>query len=128
MIKRVVAAVLLGSMIGCTTLRPLADYRSYVENTQPTQLWITPRDAASLRLEGPRFLNDTLVGFVGGQYREFAPTDIRLVQVRQPAGGRTGLLVAAVAVVGVVIFAKLASGGPATYIPTPEDPPTTARP
>lgn len=125
MTKRLIATVLLGSMIGCTTLRPVADYQQYVRSTQPSQLWITPQDAKPIRLEAPRFVNDTLVGFVSGHYREFAPGDVRRVQVRQPATGRTMILVGAAVTVGALLLSILASGGPDTYIPTPEDPPTT---
>ena len=80
--KRLVASILLASMVACTTLRPVADYQQYVRSSQPTQLWVTPRDSKPVMLDGPRFVNDTLVGFVRGQYREFAPGDVTAVQVR----------------------------------------------
>lgn len=126
--KRLVAAGLLASMMGCTTLRPVADFEEYVRTARPSQLWITPQDAPPLKLEGPRFVSDTLVGFVGGQYREFAPGSLRMVQVRQPAGGRTAVLVGVAAAVGVALIAVLASSGTSTNQPTPEDPPTTSIP
>lgn len=124
-LKRVIASVLLASMIGCTTLRPVADYQQYVRTAQPSQLWLTPLDSPPIRLEAPRFVNDTLVGFVRGHYREFAPGDVRQVQVRQSATGRTMILVGAAVAVGALLLSMLASGGPDSYIPTPEDPPTT---
>jgi len=123
--KRCVASILLTSMVACTTLRPVADYQQYVRTSQPTQLWVTPRNSKPVMLDGPRFVNDTLVGFVSGQYREFAPGDLSAVQVRQPAGGKTAFLVGALTVVGVVLIAVLAGTGAPGYQPTPEDPPTS---
>ena len=128
MIKRIVASVLLASMVACTTLQPVANYEQYVRTAQPSQLRVTPRDSKPVMLDAPRFVNDTLVGFVRGQYREFAPGDLTAVQVRQPASGRTAFLVGAVAAVGAVLIAVLASGGQPTYIPTPEDPPSSTHP
>jgi type IV pilus biogenesis protein CpaD/CtpE len=127
-LRRVIAALLLASLTACTTLRPIANYEQYVRNAQPGRLWVTPRDAKPVMLEGPRFVNDTLVGFVRGRYHEFAPGELSLVQVRRPAGGKTAVLVGVLAAAGISLLAILASGGEPTRIPTPEDPPTSSRP
>jgi hypothetical protein len=126
--RRVIAALLLASLSACSTLRPVPNYEQYVRTVQPGGLWITPRNSKAVLLEGPRFLNDTLVGFVGGRYQEFAPGAVSLVQVRRPAGGRTAVLVGVIAAAGVSLLAILQGSGDPTRIPTPEDPPSSSRP
>lgn len=126
--KRLVAGILLVSMVACTTMRPVADYEQYVRTAQPSQLWITPRNAPPVLLEGPRFLNDTLVGFVSGRYQEFAPADLGQVQVRHPATGRTVLLLSAIVAVSVVLISVLQTGGTPQGLPNPEQPPTSPHP
>lgn len=128
MLKRLVASGLLTSMLACTTLRPLADYEQYVRTSQPSQLMVTPKDSKPLRLDGPRFVNDTLVGFVAGRYREFAPGELSAVQTQQPARGRTVLLVGAVVALGAVLIAVLAGSGSPTTPPNPEQPATVNTP
>lgn len=128
MLRRLVASVLLSSMLACTTFRPVVNYRQYVQMSQPSRLLVTPRDAQPVLLEGPRFVNDTLVGFVSGRYQEFAPGDLRQVQVRQAATGRTVLLVGAIVAVSAVLISILASGGTPTGPPNPEQPPTSSHP
>ncbi|MEX2155724.1 MAG: hypothetical protein WD773_02660 [Gemmatimonadales bacterium] len=128
MMKRFVASILLASMVACTTLRPVADYQQYVRTSQPSQLWITPRNAQPLLIEGPRFLNDTLVGFVSGRYQEFAPSDLGRVQVRQAATGRTVLLLSGVVAVSALLISLLATGGTPNLPPNPEQPPTSTHP
>ncbi|MGH7607585.1 MAG: hypothetical protein ACREME_09610 [Gemmatimonadales bacterium] len=128
MAKRFVAGGLLLSMVACTTLRPVSDYQTYVSTARPHRVWVTPRDAAPLLLDGPRLIQDTLVGFVDGRYREFAPADVQQVQVRTPARGRTAFLVGAAVVLGAVALSVLSGGGPDTYIPSPEDPTTSLVP
>lgn len=126
--KRVIAAVLLASLSACSTLRPVPNYEQYVRTAQPGRLWVTPRDSKTVLLEGPRFLNDTLVGFVGGRYREFAPGDVQQVRVRQAATGRTAILVTGVAAVGAFLIAVLQGSGASMGVPNPEQPPTSSRP
>jgi hypothetical protein len=128
MLKRLVASVLLTSLLACTTLRPLADYEQYVRTSQRSQLIVTPKDSKPLRLDGPRFVNDTLVGFVEGRYREFAPGELSAVQAQQPARGRTALLVGAVLTLGAVLIATLAGSGSPSTPPNPEQPATVTIP
>ena len=127
MLRRVVAAALLLSFVSCTTLKPVADGNSYVSTSRPSEVWVRT-DQKTLLLEGPRLLGDTLVGFVGGEYREFLPGEVRGVQVRRPASGRTALLVSGLVVVGAALIGVLASTGPSSAQPTPEDDPSNPRP
>jgi hypothetical protein len=126
--RRVIAPVLLVCVSACTTLRPMPNYAQYVRTAQPGHLWVTPGNSKPVLLEGPRFVNDTLVGFVKGQYREFAPDDVGVVQVRRAAGGRTAVLVGMLVAAGISLLAILPSGGEPTRIPTPEDPPSSPHP
>ncbi|HXF95022.1 MAG TPA: hypothetical protein VNI61_02850 [Gemmatimonadales bacterium] len=111
-------------LAGCTTLGPVTAPQEYVAARRPAALWVTLTDGALVRVEAPRFLGDTLVGFVDGGYREFLPGDIDQVRAKRPAGGRTAALVASLAAGGAALIAVLASSGPQGRLPTPEDDPT----
>ena len=124
---RIVAAVLVFSIVSCTTLKPVADANTYLSASRPSQVWVQTGNRTVL-LEGPRLLGDTLVGFVEGEYREFMPGEVRGVHVRRPASGRTALLVSGMAVIGATLLGILASTGPATSLPTGEDDPSNPRP
>lgn len=125
--RRIVAVVLVFSLVSCTTLRPVADANAYLSTTRPSQVWVRT-EKKTLMLESPRLLGDTLVGFVDGEYREFLPGEVRGVDVRKPAGGRTALLVSGMVIVGAFLIGALASTGPSGNLPTPEDDPTNPRP
>jgi hypothetical protein len=129
-LTRACAALLLAFVLAaCTTMHPITDdYQQHVRSEHPGRVWVTARGAGPVMLEGPRFVNDTLVGFVGGEYREFAPGDVSAVQVRKPAGGKTAVLVGVLAAAGVSLIAVLAGSGDPGRMPTPEDPPTSTRP
>jgi hypothetical protein len=125
--RRIVAVVLVFSLVSCTTLRPVADANTYLSNTRPSQVWVRT-EKKTLMLESPRLLGDTLVGFVDGEYREFLPGEVRGVDVRKPASGRTALLVSGMVIVGAFLIGALASTGPSSSLPTGEDDPTNPRP
>jgi len=122
-VRAIVAAVLLPVFVACTTLRPVPDANTYLSGSRPNQVWVRTGDGTVV-LEGPRLLGDTLVGFVDGEYREFMPGEVHGVEVRQPAKWRTIALVSGLVVVGGVLVAVLASTGPSSEIPNPEQPPT----
>lgn len=125
--RRIVAAVLVFSLVSCTTLKPVADANTYLAGSRPSQVWVRT-EKQTLMLEGPRLLGDTLVGFVDGEYREFLPGEVRGVDVRKPARGRTAVLVSGLVVVGAFLIGALASSGPTTSLPTGEDDPSNPRP
>ena len=122
------AALLVCGIPACSTLQPLVDSRAYLASQRPGRLLVTPRDGSAIVVTAPRLLGDTLVGFVDGAYRELLLSDVREVRVRQPAGGRTALLVAGVVATGAALIALLAATGPEGRLPTPEDPATSVRP
>lgn len=126
--RRIVATAVVFSLVSCTTLKPVADANTYLSSsTRPGQVWVRT-ERKTVMLEGPRLLGDTLVGFVDGEYREFLPGEVRGVDVRKPARGRTALLVSGMVVVGAFLIGALASTGPAGSQPSPEDDPTNPRP
>ena len=121
--RRIVCVPLLLAFVSCTTLKPVADangYNSYLSSQRPSHVWVRT-EKQTVMLEGPRLLGDTLVGFVDGEYREFLPGDVRGVDVKKPAGGRTALLVSGLVIVGAFLIGSLASTGPAASQPSPED-------
>ena len=126
-LKRVVATTLLVTVSACTTLRPVPNYEDYIRTAHPGELWITPKNSRPVRIEGARFLADTLVGFVRGEYREYAPGEVSAVQVRRPAGTKTAVLVGVLAAAGISLLAILSGSGDPGRMPTPEDPPTSPR-
>jgi hypothetical protein len=126
-LKRATAALVLASVGACSTLRPVPDYEQYIRTVRPGELWITPRDSRPVKLEGARYISDTLVGFVRGEYREFAPGQVSAVQIRQTAGGKTTVLVGVLAAAGITLLAVLGGSGDPSRMPTPEDPPTSPR-
>jgi hypothetical protein len=102
--------------------------QQFILTARPARIWVTRTDNTQVLVEAPRLLGDTLVGFVGGRYQEILLPETRWVGIRQPAPRRTAVLVGAVVALGAVLISVLASNGPASPIPTPEDPPTTTFP
>jgi hypothetical protein len=127
MLRVATAGALLASMVGCTTLKPMADGNTYVSTARPSQVWVSTDDGTVL-LDAPRLLGDTLVGFVAGEYREFLPGGVREVSVRQPAPRRTLLLAGGMVLGSAVLIATLSDTGPSASLPTPEEDPTNPRP
>src|SRR3989442_1548952 len=83
---RVVAAVLLAALTGCTTFG-LVNPKEYIPAKRPPQVWVWRADSSVLLLRGPHFLgaSDTLVGLVDGEYRELQLSDVRQVKASRPA-------------------------------------------
>ena len=72
-------------------------------------VWLTLSDQSVAVVFGPKIYGSKLVGFVGGKYREFPIDQVKEVQVREPARGRTMALVA-VGVVGLAAALYEAAG------------------
>jgi hypothetical protein len=121
---RPVCATLMAVLAGgaCSTLRPVATPMDFIPAERPAQLWVTTADNATMRLEGPRLLGDTLVGFVAGRYEEIPLPQARTLWVREPATTRTAFLVAGLAVVGASLLYMLRGNGPSAPMGGGEDP------
>jgi|SRR5712692_2294943 len=108
MTRRPVAALLLPALIGCTTFGPV-NPREFIAAKRPLDVWVFQTDSSVVRLFRPKLLGDSLAGFVDDRYRIIQPGEIRTVQARQPAPGRTALLVVGAAA-AVTLVALLVSG------------------
>lgn len=124
MVRRTIAVLLILTVAACTTMGPVAAPADYIATERPSRIWITRADDQVIVVEAPRLLGDTLVGFVQGSYREMLLSEAKQVAVTRPAGARTAVVVGGVVAVGAVLIALLASTGPHSPLPTPEDPPT----
>lgn len=121
---RPVCATLIAVLAGgaCSTLRPVATPMQFIPTERPSQVWVTTSENATMRLEGPRLLGDTLVGFVAGRYEEIPLPQARTMWVRTPAPKRTAFLVAGLAIVGAGLLYMLAGNGPSSPYSGGEDP------
>jgi len=104
--RQIIATVLLGSMLGCTTFGPV-NPKEFVMASRPQQVWVYKADSSVVLVRGPHFLpsGDTLVGLVDGEYKEMPLSDITQVKASRPAPLQTAALV--VGGVGVVVGAAV---------------------
>lgn len=123
--RQAACATLIATLTACTTLQPVATPQQFIPVARPNRIWVTRADSSKLLVEAPRLLGDTLVGWVAGRYEEIPLPEARWVSVRQPAPRRTMLLVGAMVAVGAFMISVLASSGPPSPLPTPEDPATS---
>jgi hypothetical protein len=79
---------------------------------EPSRIWITHVDNSLVMTEvsGPRIFNDTLVGYMNGEFSEIPVSELKSMVIREPARGRT-ILLAAAGTVGVAGLVWLVSGG-----------------
>jgi hypothetical protein len=106
-----VCAVLIASLAGCSTLRPVTTPQEFIPAARPDRIWVTRADNSKLMMEGPRLLGDTLVGWVAGRYQEILLPETRFMSVRQPAPKRTAFLIAGGVIVGAGLLYLLAGNG-----------------
>jgi hypothetical protein len=90
-------ALIVLSSLACHTTRTVTLDMAPATN----RVWVTLTDQTVTLLYGPKIFGAKLVGFVSGKYQEFPIAEVKEVQVREPARGRTLALVA----VGVAVFA-----------------------
>jgi hypothetical protein len=111
--RRIIGAILLGSLFGCTTFGPVSP-KEFVIAKRPQQVWVWKADSSVVLVRGPHFLpgSDTLVGMVDGEYRELPLSDVTQVKASRPAPVRTAALVigGVGAVVGTALIIKKGSG------------------
>jgi len=95
-------SLLVIGLTACSTMGPIAA-REYIPVNRPNQIWVTGRDNAVVKVQVPRLLGDTLVGYVNGEYHEMMLSQTKQVRARVPQPGRTVLAIGAGvgAVVGV---------------------------
>ena len=107
--RRIVSAILLPAVLGCTTFGPVRP-RDFITAQRPPQVWVWRADSSVMLVRGPHFLGttDTLVGLVEGGYREIPLSDVLQVKANRPAPKLTAILVVGgiVAVVGDALLVK----------------------
>ena len=85
------------STAACHTLKPVSIDQARASH----RVWLTLSDRSVVVVDGPQIYGDKVVGFVNGKYVELVAADLKQVQVRESARGRTAAVVAAsVLVVG----------------------------
>src|SRR5262245_53820716 len=124
---RFVAAILMTTTLaGCTTFGPVSA-REYLPIQHPSNIWITKSDNSVVKMQAPKLLGDTLVGYVNGEFQEMRLSQTKQIQAKRPAPGRTAIAAGAV-IVGVAAGAALVigsggnaclkwDGGTGTWIP-----------
>jgi hypothetical protein len=107
---RVVAAVLLFALTGCSTFGPV-NAKEYITSKRPPQVWVWRADSSVILVRGPHFLSasDTLVGLVEGAYQEMPLSEISQVKANRAAPLQTTALVVGsvgLAVGGAILVKK----------------------
>lgn len=113
----VLCAAFLACMAGsaCKTMKPVS--LDQLGALKPDKVWVkdTTQGNQMMLLTQPQFVNDTLVGFAGGNYQELPRAHIEQVQVQENATTRTVLLsVGIAAAIGGFAYAITGSGGSKT--------------
>ena len=113
---RRITALLLLAAIACTSFGPV-EPKEFVVSRRPLAVWVTTKDSAVVPLARPKFLGDTMVGFVDNVYRLFPPGEYVAVKASRPAPWRTIALVAG-GIIAVTIAGLIVSGtGNAPVVP-----------
>jgi hypothetical protein len=108
MFTRTVGGALMLTLSACTSFGPVPA-REYLPIEHPTNIWITKSDNTVVRMQAPKLIGDTLVGYVNGDFQEVMLSQTKQIQAKRPQPGRTALAVGA-GVVGVAAVAVLAAG------------------
>jgi hypothetical protein len=120
-----IAAALMLSLGACTSFGPVSA-REYLPIEHPSNIWITRSDNTVVKMQAPKLLGDTLVGYVNGEFQEMRLSQTKQIQAKRPQPGRTALAVGAGVLAVAAISAVVAgSGSPClkwdgstgTYIP-----------
>jgi hypothetical protein len=91
----------------CHTMRPVA--MDEIGGLRPATVRVTRTDDAVVEVAAPKLVGDRLGGFVDGKYQVLEFSDVKQMEMRVPARGRTFALVGA-GVVGAVAITYLLSG------------------
>lgn len=102
-----VQALVLAGVVsaGCYAMVPVT--LDDVSTERPHRVWITRPDQSQVIVSGPQVFGDTLVGYIAGQFHEVPVQEVRRVEIRRSARGKTMALVGAgilgAAAVGILI-------------------------
>lgn len=93
----------------CHRVVALQQPLSYIAANNPKVVWITQADGSEFAVQQPQVVQDSLMGYVGSQFRSVELHDAASVRVRQNAGARTAALIG-VGVLGLAGFVYLVNG------------------
>jgi hypothetical protein len=62
-LRRITAGVLIIAVAGCTTVRPVASPRDFLNSRQPGRIWVTGVTPNEIEVGSPKVLADTVFGF-----------------------------------------------------------------
>jgi hypothetical protein len=98
-------AVALLVIAACHSMRPL-EREKWNPADLPQRIWVTGPDHTTIRLDAPRITDDTLAGWVAGEYREMPLSDATAIRTRERAPARTAVVVTVttVAMLGAFIY------------------------
>ena len=107
-LTRSIAGALMSTLTACTTFGPVSA-REYLPIEHPTNIWITTADNHVVKMQAPKLLGDTLVGYVNGDYQEVRLSQAKQIQAKRPQPVRTAMLVGG-GVLGIVVAGELVHG------------------
>jgi hypothetical protein len=84
----------------CHRMKPV----SVAQVTATNRVWLTLGDQSVVVVDGPQIYGTKLVGWVNGRYGEFPTSEVKEVYVREPASGRTAVLVAGGVLAGTAVM------------------------
>jgi hypothetical protein len=62
-LRQFTAGVLMITFTGCTTVRPVASPRDFLNSRQPGRIWVTADSPTEQEIDSPKVLADTVFGF-----------------------------------------------------------------
>ncbi len=112
MTRLAVATLVLGGLIGCKTIQPVASPSTFVSSRQPELIWVTNEWNEVVPLGNPHVAGDSLVGtWVGlGDQVKIPLNGTRNVEAKQFNATRTFLLAGSLTAVGAAIVYWAAHG------------------
>src|SRR5688572_14266204 len=106
--RRITSLLILATVMGCSTMQPVAQPREFMRSRKPKTVWITQESANTMvALNAPQLVGDSLVGFIEGEYVEIPMVQIQGIQAKQYARGRTVAFIlgmTAAAIAGLLIM------------------------
>jgi len=101
-------AIMILSVAGCKSMRP----SNLTTVGTAHRAWVTLPDRKVVLINGPKVINDTLVGYVEGKYEEIPASDVKQIRVKEWNRGKTALLgILGLAALGGATYAITSSGG-----------------
>jgi len=100
-------AVVILSAAGCKTMRPA----NMTSVGTAHRAWVTLPNQTVVEVSGPKVINDTLVGYVGGEFKEIPASEVKQIRVKDWNRGKTAALgVLGLAAFGATAYAITAGG------------------